>query len=198
MSTEVNNLIQQYGLLAHPEGGYYAQTYKSAQEVELDGYDGARATSTAILFLLRENDISAFHRLKSDETWHCYAGGTATLHMIDKDRKYTTVLLGSPLMEGAVPQYVVPAGTMFAVSVNDGSEFAFFGCTVSPGFDFKDFELPSRKELYDMYPDKRELVDVYGKKEKVAIPTDEPQRMFTGGSEAKKSDTGESAMVFAK
>jgi len=74
MTKDAAYWIEKLALEAHPEGGYYQQTYKAdlilAKESLPPEFTGARAASTAIYFLLEGENFSAFHRLRSDEVWH--------------------------------------------------------------------------------------------------------------------------------
>jgi predicted cupin superfamily sugar epimerase len=155
--------IEKLQLAAHPEGGYYRRTYKAdlvvAKEALPPGFTGARAVSTAIYFLLEGENFSAFHRLRSDEVWHSYAGDPLVVHVIEPEGKYFSILLGCDLEAGQVLQAVVPAGCWFASHVADWKSFAVVGCTVAPGFDFADFEMGNRAELVRIYPQHRELVE---------------------------------------
>jgi predicted cupin superfamily sugar epimerase len=155
--------IEKLRLAAHPEGGYYRQTYKAnlilAKENLPRQFTGPRAVSTAIYFLLEGQNFSAFHRLRSDEMWHFYLGATVAVHAIDKDGRYSQILLGSDPEEGEVLQAVVMAGCWFASRVRDGKGFALVGCTVAPGFDFEDFEMAKREELVRAYPQRREVIE---------------------------------------
>lgn len=155
--------VEKLQLEPHPEGGYFRQTYRSefilAREALPVGFGGARAASTAIYFLLEGKNFSAFHRLKSDEVWHFYAGEPLRVHVIDRVGKYFSIRLGSDLEAGEVPQAVVPAGCWFASHVADWRGFAVVGCTVAPGFDFEDFEMGKRAELVARYPEQREVIE---------------------------------------
>jgi uncharacterized protein len=154
--------IQKLGLEAHPEGGYYRQTYKSdlvLAKGSLPAEFGARAASTAIYFLLRGEEFSAFHRLRSDEVWHFYVGSTLVVHVIDEGGRYSEILLGSDPECGEVLQAVVKAGSWFGSRVGDGSGFALVGCTVAPGFEFEDFEMGKREELVREYPEHRAVIE---------------------------------------
>ena len=142
--------IEKLRLAAHPEGGYYRQTYKANLIL---------AVSTAIYVLLEGQNFSAFHRLRSDEMWHFYLGATVAVHAIDKDGRDSQILLGSDPEEGEVLQAVVMAGCWFASRVRDGKGFALVGCTVAPGFDFEDFEMAKREELVRAYPQRREVIE---------------------------------------
>ena len=155
--------IEKLQLEAHPEGGYFRQTYQAdllvAKEALPAGFAGARAASTAIYFLLEGKNFSAFHRLRSDEVWHFYAGEPLVVHVIERDGKCFSVLLGRDPDAGQVFQAVVRAGCWFASHVADWKSFAVVGCTVAPGFDFEDFELANREELVEQYPQYRELIE---------------------------------------
>lgn len=154
--------IEKLNLSAHPEGGYYCETYRSqlsiAKEALPPEFLGARLVSTAIYFLLEGENFSAFHRLRSDELWHFHTGSTITIHVIDPDGGYSEIQLGDKPEAGEVFQAVVKAGCWFASRVRDGRSFALAGCTVAPGFDFADFELGKRSELVKLYPQHRELI----------------------------------------
>jgi len=154
--------IEKLRLEPHPEGGYFRQTYKSelviAREALPAGYSGARAVSTAIYFLLEGKNFSAFHRLRSDEVWHFYAGSALVVHVIDPASEYSSILLGKDTETGQVFQAAVPAGCWFASQVEDGKGWALVGCTVAPGFEFEDFEMGKREELTGRYPQHRELI----------------------------------------
>jgi hypothetical protein len=157
--------INKINLIAHPEGGYYCETYRSqlsiAKEALPPEFTGSRLVSTAIYFLLEGENFSAFHRLRSDEIWHFYAGGTIAVHVIDPDGSYSKIQLGSDPQAGEVFQAVVKAGSWFASKVRDPKSFALAGCTVAPGFDFADFELGKRSELVKLYPQHRDLIEQF-------------------------------------
>ncbi len=152
----VNDLVQNFGLAPHPEGGYYKETYRSAEKITavcLPGrFGGERNFSTAIYFLLESGNFSAFHRIKSDECWHFYAGQALLIHVISKDGSLNTVTLGNDIRADQQFQYVVEAGSWFASEVAPGSDFSFVGCTVSPGFDFADFEMAKAADLIASFP----------------------------------------------
>lgn len=155
--------IERLRLEAHPEGGYFRQTYKAERVLPKAalpaGFTGARAASTAIYFLLEGKNFSAFHRLRSDELWHFYAGEPLVVHVIEPEGECSAILLGRDLEAGQVPQAVVRAGCWFASHVADGKSFAVVGCTVAPGFDFEDFEMGKRGELVVRYPEHRALIE---------------------------------------
>ena len=144
--------IDSLQLLPHPEGGFYRETYRSPLPVEFPNFSGARAVSTAIFFLLPAGNVSAFHRIKSDEIWHFYAGQPLTIHLIATDGRLAALTVGPDL-----PQAVVPAGCWFGATVEQG--YALVGCTVAPGFDFCDFEMAERSALLGMYPQHRTIIE---------------------------------------
>lgn len=149
-------LIQQYNLLPHPEGGWYKQTYKSAENISAaalpERFGGDRPFSTAIYFLLEKGNFSAFHRIKSDECWHFYQGDPLEIYILQNTGELTTVTLGNDIGKGQLFQYVVPAGCWFASRPAPGSQYCFVGCTVAPGFDFADFEMANWEQLIIKYP----------------------------------------------
>src|SRR5262249_26775670 len=97
--------------------------------------------------------------VKSDEIWHFYDGSALTLHVIDPEGNYSTVRVGRDILAGEVPQAVVKAGWLFGATVNDPAAHALIGCTVAPGFDFADFEMPNREELCQLYPRHRQIIE---------------------------------------
>jgi predicted cupin superfamily sugar epimerase len=155
--------IESLGLEPHPEGGYFRQTYRSevviAREALPPEFTGSRAASTAIYFLLEGKNLSAFHRLRSDEVWHFYVGNQVSVHVIEPDETYSSIQLGNDLDAGEDLQAVVRAGCWFASHVADWKSFALVGCTVAPGFDFQDFEMGKRPELVARFPRHRELIE---------------------------------------
>jgi predicted cupin superfamily sugar epimerase len=154
--------INKLNLQKHPEGGYFSEVYRSGEEIKKEHlparYSGARNHSTSIYFLLASDEFSAFHRIKSDETWHFYSGKAVTLHMIDERGNYLSVKLGSNPENGEVFQFTIPHGRWFAASVEEPDSYSLVGCTVSPGFHFDDFELGDREELLKMFPQHEKLI----------------------------------------
>ncbi|WP_299365927.1 cupin domain-containing protein [Winogradskyella sp.] len=152
----IKTIIEQLDLKAHPEGGYFKETYRSTGFIEQDSLDTAygskRNYSTCIYFLLTSESFSALHRIKQDEIWHFYEGSPIRLHMISNNGEYSEHIIGNNFGKGEVPQFVVPGGYWFAAEVIEQDAYALVGCTVSPGFSFEDFELKSRKELTELFP----------------------------------------------
>ena len=115
--------------------------------------------STAIYFLLADDQFSAFHRLRSDEVWHFYAGSELIVHVIEHGGTYSEILLGNDMQAGQQFQVVVPSGCWFGSSLRHPDTYALVGCTVAPGFDFADFEMAKRAELIAHYPQHRAMIE---------------------------------------
>ena len=159
---EAGYWVEHMGLQPHPEGGFYRETYRSEEGISKDTlperFGGDRSFCTGIYFLLPANTFSAFHRIKSDEMWHFYAGGTLEILVIHPDQTLETILLGANPENGEVFQAVVPANCWFASRPAEGSDYALVGCTVAPGFDFTDFELARGSELSAAFPQHAETI----------------------------------------
>jgi uncharacterized protein len=153
-------LVAALGLLPHPEGGHYRETFRArALPFDLPGR-GSRAASTAIYYLLGPGDFSAFHRVRSDEVWHHYTGATLelfTLRETPAGPEQRVVRLGPNVLAGEVPQAVVEAGA-FQAARPVGHDFSLCGCTVAPGFDFSDFEISRRDALLALFPSAKDLI----------------------------------------
>jgi predicted cupin superfamily sugar epimerase len=150
MDPDAARLVAELALAPHPEGGFYRETFRAP--LLLEGLArGARAAHTAIYFLLPSGTFSALHRVASDEVWHHYDGDPVELHLIDDVGTHRVEVLGRDFARGERPQYVVPAG-VWQAAVPRGSRYALCGCTVAPGFDFVDFEMPPRETLLERYP----------------------------------------------
>jgi len=108
--------------------------------------------------LLEGNQVSNFHKLKSDEQWHFYNGSTIVIHVIDESGNLNKILLGRNIENGETLQTVIKYNSWFAAELADKTSFALIGCTVAPGFDFTDFELGKRDELIKTFPQFRELI----------------------------------------
>lgn len=135
MAPDVARIIEKLGLAAHPEGGWYKETYRSDR-------------LTNIHFLLAADNFSAWHRIDGDETWNFYRGTGLLVAIIHPDGVYEERLLGP---DGPW-QTTIPAHVYFASAVPDARGYALVGCTVAPPFRFEGFELPSRETLLARYP----------------------------------------------
>ncbi|GDY12718.1 cupin [Planctomycetota bacterium] len=131
-------LIAQLGLRPHPEGGHYAELFRSPHALPAHG--GTRAAVTAIWYLLTAGQCSRWHLVRSDEIWNWYEGGDLELLRCPGPGQPVQVHRLGPVDDaGRTPQAVVPAGTWQAA--RPVGDHALVGCTVAPGFDFADFSL---------------------------------------------------------
>ncbi|HWW23774.1 MAG TPA: cupin domain-containing protein [Edaphobacter sp.] len=152
------------GLAPHPrEGGWYVRTYEAAEMVaaeafEEDQYSGPRRTNTAIYYLLEADTFSEMHRLRSDEVFHFYMGDPVEMLQLSLDMKGKTIVLGTDLAKRERPQVVVKHGVWQGSRLVAGGKWALLGCTVSPGFEFEDYEDASYEELADLWPDWSEMI----------------------------------------
>ena len=162
MTNTVLQIVKRLGLEPHPEGGYFREVYRSAISVDHPGippgHAAARCGGSLIYFLLEAGDFSAFLRVKwTDEVWHFYAGGAVELHTIDASGHHRSVMIHDDIT-AAEPATVVPAGCWQAARLADDSPWALCGCTVAPGFEFADFEMPMRAQLLEQFPQHAEIV----------------------------------------
>jgi predicted cupin superfamily sugar epimerase len=147
------------GLQVHPrEGGWYVRTYEAAETVAAEEfedarYTGARRTGTAIYYLLEPGTFSEIHRLKSDEVFHFYAGDAVEMLQLVPGGGGRKVVIGTDLMRGERPQVTVAHGVWQGSRLIQGGKWALLGCTVSPGFEFEDYETGGRQELCAEWPE---------------------------------------------
>lgn len=162
MNPIIDTIVNQLNLTPHPEGGFYKETYRSnhiiAKDALYDEFTGDRNYCTAIYFLLTSDNFSAFHRIKQDELWHFYEGSPLSVHVINASGNYTKHKIGK-LIDGLQPQLLVPKGSWFASDIDDLESYALVGCTVSPGFDFDDFEMAERTNLIKAYPKHKTIIE---------------------------------------
>ena len=155
--------IEKLDLNPHPEGGYFKEIYKSGEYIKEEHlperFHGRRAFSTSIFFLLAGDQVSKFHRIKSDELWHFYEGSSVIIYYFDENRKLCELPMGNNLDNGEFFQAVVPAGAWFGAALKDTASFALCGCTVAPGFDFEDFEMGDRGNLIETYPGYSSIIE---------------------------------------
>jgi predicted cupin superfamily sugar epimerase len=144
--------IGELGLVPHPEGGYFRETYRSPQSIVTPR--GGRAALTCIYFLLTSEAFSAFHRIASDEAWHFYRGDPLAIEILHPDGTHER----RELSETGDRQTVVPAGAAFASHVETPGGYALVGCDVAPGFDFADFELCDRPTLLRNHANQAALI----------------------------------------
>ncbi|MBX7152320.1 cupin domain-containing protein [bacterium] len=140
-------IIRELNLQSHPEGGSFRETYRSSVEAKTTN---VRSVCTAIYFLLREGQRSEWHRVKHDEIYHFYYGAPLELMMISPRGEFTRSIFGVNLENGERPQIIIPGN--FWQSARSLGAFTLYGCTVSPGFDFQDFEMSDAIQLKKIFP----------------------------------------------
>lgn len=146
----MNELISEYALQPHPEGGYFRETYRAGAVVP----GTRRSICTAIFYLLPAGERSRLHRIDADELWHFYRGEPLDVVELRDGAPALITRLSS-----SNPQHVVKAGTWFGALPAPGSKWSFVGCTVSPAFEFSRFELGERAVLLERFPLARELIE---------------------------------------
>jgi len=127
-------VIERLGLGRHPEGGWYAETWRATAP------DGGRPVGSAILYLLASGERSHWHRVDAAEIWQFSAGDPLELRLwAPGDPAITTYRLGGDVVAGDRPQAVIPAGAWQAARPLGG--WTLVGCIVTPAFEFAGFEL---------------------------------------------------------
>ena len=139
----VNSLVEDLGLLPHPEGGFYREMYRSPTIVSANGA-GQKSAYTSIYYLLASEDFSSWHRIKSDETWYFHSGCDVCIYFFDQNKELQTIQLG---LDSKCLQATIPANTWFAAKPISQNSFCLVSCAVAPGFEFADFEIGQRDSL---------------------------------------------------
>ncbi|HEX3985831.1 MAG TPA: cupin domain-containing protein [Acidobacteriaceae bacterium] len=160
----VEEIKRKLGLRPHPrEGGWFAETWRAQETIralpELYGSGAERAAGTAIYYLLEPGHFSEMHRLRSDEVFHFYLGDPVEMLQLWPDGTGRRVMLGTDLAAGILPQTVVPQGVWQGSRLVEGGRFALLGCTVSPGFDYEDYESGTRAELLAEWREWADLIE---------------------------------------
>ena len=141
MHARAEELIRTLRLQPHPEGGYFAETFRSPRLVRPQGAGRDRSALTTIHFLLGAGDVSRWHRLDADEIWHFIEGGPLALYVLDAGiRSLARVPLGAGPPD-EVRVHAVPAGSWLAA--RPAGDYALVGCTMGPGFEPEGFQLMS-------------------------------------------------------
>lgn len=144
------------------EGGYYAETYRSSEMISPeclpDRYSARRTVGTAIYYLLEPGTFSELHRVASDEIFHFYLGDPVEMLQLWPDGSGKRVLIGTDIEKGMAPQLVVPHGVWQGARLVAGGKLALLGCTVSPGFEYADYESGSRQLLSEAFPGHSEMI----------------------------------------
>ena len=161
-SSRAAELVRRLSLEPHPEGGFFREVHRGTARITSAAHEGERSALTHIEFLLEGESFSAWHVVVSDELWHHYAGDPLELHLLHPadgaaPARHHVVILGRELERGQVPHAVVPAG-VFQAARTLGA-YSLMGCTVAPGFEFRDFSMPGRAELLGRFPDHAAIVE---------------------------------------
>lgn len=143
MNKNADLIIEKLELIEHPEGGYYKETYRSAELMSFEGFSGPRNIGTSIYFLMKGGQSTLPHRIKSDEIWFYQDGGSCEIVELDENNQEVVIVLGPDLEKGEVYQHVVKAGKWFFSRVHPSVDYCLAACHVNPGFDFQDFEIKS-------------------------------------------------------
>jgi len=155
-------IIDKLKLIPHPEGGFYKETYRSDYTIVNENQQ-SRTVSTAIYYLLENEDKSLFHRIQSDELWFFHLGQPLEIIVI-QDGHLVTFILGNDVKKDEGPQVRIPANTWFAARVKNAKGFSLVSCTVSPGFDFADFKLAKREDLVQQFPRLKDVIEKFTSK----------------------------------
>jgi len=156
-----NYWIDKLNLKEHPEGGFYKEVYRAGEIITKnslpDRYQHDRSLATSIYFLLQADEFSCFHKLLSDEIWHFYQGTTLELYILEHDNLITHKL-GADFDQHESLQIAIPRNHWFGARVIDKESYALVGCTMAPGFHFKDFEIADRAKLLDEFPKHKKII----------------------------------------
>lgn len=160
---DAKQIIDLLGLKPLPmEGGFYTETYRSADRLAADAlpgrYKSDKDISTAIYYLLTPETRSMMHRLPTDEIYHFYIGDPVRMLLLEPDGNGKEIVFGSNIVAGQHVQVVVPRDVWQGSLLVPGGKFALMGTTVAPGFDFDDYEPGDRDRLVQKYPSFKELI----------------------------------------
>lgn len=140
------------------EGGFFSETYRAEQKIDLPQYKGPRQLSTAIYYLLTPETFSQMHRVPGDELFHFYLGDPVEMLQLSSDGNGRMIRLGHDLAAGMAVQHVVPGGLWQGCRVESGGAFALMGTTMAPGFDYADYESGKCDELIAGWPRWKEMI----------------------------------------
>lgn len=158
-------IIKHYSMQPLPdEGGYYVETYRASETVSQKAlhsrYTGDRNHCTSILYLITPTSFSKMHRVKSDEIFHFYIGDPVEMLQLYPDGTSKVVIMGNDIKAGHHQQVAVPNGVWQGTKLKKSGKdkFALLGCTVSPGFEFQDYETGNREDLIKNHPTQHQLI----------------------------------------
>jgi predicted cupin superfamily sugar epimerase len=156
--------IDKLNMIAHPEGGYYRRNWQSLLSGDLKDGSGkvvfpARKLGSSILYLLPYDMVCKFHRVKCDEMWHHYQGTALYIYLLHPQKGLETLILGSDISSGQIPQIIIHRDTWFAAELVEPAGFALCGCTLWPAFSYTDFEMAEPESLVDDFPQHKALIE---------------------------------------
>lgn len=165
---DANAIIELLNLRPHPEGGFFRETYRCGDmlppSVFPGRYDSQRACSTSIYYLLSADNFSCMHRVASDEFFHFYLGDSLEMLQLHPDGTGQVIVIGNNIVAGERPQVLIRRGTWQGSRLVSGGKYALIGATVSPGFEFADYEEGERAALASAYPQFASLVSALTRK----------------------------------
>lgn len=142
------------------EGGYFRETFRAPESMSFSGYQGPRSLATAIYYLLTPDTFSQMHQVPGSEIFHFYMGDAVEMFQIASDGTAETIVMGADVEAGMRLQHVVPGGYWQGARLREGGRFALMGTTMSPGFDYSDYETRTKDELLRMFPQHSEMLSV--------------------------------------
>ncbi|GJP50371.1 hypothetical protein CLOM_g9502 [Closterium sp. NIES-68] len=179
----VGEVVKRLSLQPHPEGGFYAETFRDTR-VQLDlgnlpaneGFKVGRPVSTCIYFLLPTGSVSHLHRMPSSEIFHFYAGDPLTIVEIEDDGSFRKTTIGPDLAAGHSLHHIIKPNVWFGafptldfdaelkLTARDAgsaaTHYSLVGCTVAPAFEFADFELANRADLVGKFPHLADVITI--------------------------------------
>ncbi|MFP4690955.1 MAG: cupin domain-containing protein [Bacteroidales bacterium] len=154
--------VERLRMEPHPEGGFYKEIYQSPIAIDNiclpPGFEGNRKLSSTIYFLLKAGQVSQLHKLRSDEVWFFHYGSPLEMHLVDERGSHVVKRLGLNPEKGESPQLPVPADMIFGARPSEKSGFTLVSTMVSPGFEFRDFELFKTEDVCKMFPHLRDTL----------------------------------------
>lgn len=160
---EYRTIIDKLNMMAHPEGGFYRRNWQSLLMGNVKDNTGKeifpnRFIGSSIIYLLPENMVCKWHRVKCDEMWHHYRGTALKMYLLSQ-KGLETIILGSDIISGEMPQFLIPRNTWFAAELIEPKDYALCGCTLWPTFSYTDFELAETDSLVDDFPAQKEIIE---------------------------------------
>lgn len=145
--------IDKLGLEQHEEGGFFRETYRHKTVFQ------GRNLATNIYYLLPSGIFSKFHKLKNDEIWYFHYGSPMKLYFLDPDKGVEEHILGPDPEKGETFSLLVPGNTIFGGKVAEPDSYSLVSCNMTPGFEYEDSEMYTKKQLLKEFPEHAELIN---------------------------------------